>query len=183
MAGSILIALWLGKGCSYKMAKHHPVESRTSPRRLKASERQHQALELRMAGVTFAVIASRLGWKTAYGAQCAVEAALKKGFKDAVQNERILDLERLDRLMLVVWPGAQQKDLDHWDRAMRVLERRAKMLGLDAQVVPSSAAQQAQLQSQSQDQHVNILIQVPGATKPVTLGEYRKSILEDSQHG
>ena len=85
--------------------------------------------------------------------------------------------------MLVVWPGAQQKDLDHWDRAMRVLERRAKMLGLDAQVVSSSAAQQAQLQSQSQDQHVNILIQVPGEKQPFTMGEWRKRVIDQGRDG
>ena len=43
----------------------------------------------------------------------------------------MIEEERLDALLLQWW-GAAQHDLHAFDRVLRLLERRAKLLGLDA---------------------------------------------------
>ncbi len=108
-----------------------PGESLTSPRRIAAKERQRQALELRIAGVTFAAIADRLGYATAYGAYLAVDAALKATLRPAADALRELDTERLDKLQLAVWPAALRGDLAAIDRCLKILAQRARLLGLD----------------------------------------------------
>lgn len=45
---------------------------------------------------------------------------------------RTLELERLDRLWLQCYQSAQQGDLPAVDRCLRIMERRSKLLGLDA---------------------------------------------------
>ena len=80
------------------------LESRTSPRRINAVERQRQALELRMAGQTFEYIAVELGWRSASGALYAVEKALERVPAPEVIRFRKLNLERLNKIIQVWWP-------------------------------------------------------------------------------
>ncbi|MFW6344772.1 MAG: hypothetical protein ACOC0M_00350, partial [Halomonas sp.] len=42
------------------------------------------------------------------------------------------ELDRLDRLLLGLWPKATAGSVAHVDRAIKVMERRAKLTGLDA---------------------------------------------------
>ena len=111
-----------------------PGESKTSPRRLAAAERQRQALELRKAGVSFDLIAQQLGYSNRQGAHFAVESALQKTLQKPGDDLRQLDIERLDSLLFAVWPDARRGSLDHIDAALKILTRRAKLLGLDAPV-------------------------------------------------
>ena len=112
----------------------HRVESRTSPRRIQAVFRQRQALELRLGGAPYHSIASALGYATAYGAQLAIEAALKKTLQEPAEDVRKIELERLDALLLAVWGKARKGDYFAIDAALKILARRAKLLGLDAPV-------------------------------------------------
>ena len=111
-----------------------PGESKTSPRRLAAADRQRQALDLRKAGVSFDLIAQQLGYASRQGAHMAVEAALQKTLQAPGDDLRQLDIARLDSLLLAVWPQARQGMLDYVDAALKILTRRAKLLGLDAPV-------------------------------------------------
>lgn len=47
---------------------------------------------------------------------------------------RELDLRRLDSLLLTYWPLAKGGDTDALDRVLKILQRRAKLLGLDLPV-------------------------------------------------
>jgi DNA-binding transcriptional MerR regulator len=107
-------------------------ESLTSPRRIAAVERQRQALELRKAGVSYAAIAERLLYRGPQSACEAVKAALRKTIQEPADDVRRLELERLDVLALAVWPQARQGNQGAIDRALKIAERRAKLLGLDA---------------------------------------------------
>jgi hypothetical protein len=51
---------------------------------------------------------------------------------EEVQQLRVLESQRLDALLEAVWPQAAQGHLPAVDRAVRILERRARLLGLDA---------------------------------------------------
>jgi hypothetical protein len=96
--------------------------------------RAQQALDLRIAGATYRQIATSLAvsLKTAYR---AVQAALGE-LDDEVQQraERLRELEaaRLDRLNVALANGIKSGDPRAVVAAVRVMERRAKLLGLDA---------------------------------------------------
>ena len=106
-------------------------ESKTSEKRLAAAERQRQALELRKAGVGFEAIAERLGYAGPSGAYQAVMAALKKTLQEPADELKKLELERLDAAQLAIYNSVKQGNLGAVDRLLRVMERRARLLGLD----------------------------------------------------
>jgi hypothetical protein len=100
--------------------------------------RADQALDLRIAGATYRQIAAQLhcSAKTAY---FDVQTAL--GALDAViakKAERVRDLEvaRLDRLNVALAAGIKAGNPGAIFAAVKIMERRAKLLGLDA---PSTA--------------------------------------------
>lgn len=107
-------------------------EDRHSARRITAAERRRQALELRKAGATYDRIAQQLGFANRGGAYRAVETALREITAEPAQDVRQLELERLDALLLGLWPQARKGNQGAVDRVLRIMERRAKLLGLDA---------------------------------------------------
>jgi len=77
-----------------------PGESKSSKRRIEAKEKQKQALQLRMAGITFDEIAERLGYAQKSGAFHAVAKALNDIPRREAQDYKLLNLERLNRAIL-----------------------------------------------------------------------------------
>jgi len=109
-------------------------ESKSSPRRIAAAEKQRQALELRKGGASYAAIAQALGYATPSGAQAAIDSALKKTIQEPAEKVRQLELERLDAMLLGLWNDARKGHQGAIDRVLRIMERRAKFAGLDAPV-------------------------------------------------
>jgi hypothetical protein len=107
-------------------------ESMTSVRRLSAAEKQRQALELRKACASYPDIARQLGYASASGAFKAVASALLKTLREPAEAVREIELARLDRLHLALWPAAIQGDPVAIDRVLKVMARRAALGGLDA---------------------------------------------------
>lgn len=107
-------------------------EPRTSPRRITAIERQRQALELRKAGCSYRVIADQLGYANASGAIKAVAKALRASVQEPAAELRTLELERLDSLLRALWPQAIKGNTAAVDRVLKIMDRRAGYLGLDA---------------------------------------------------
>lgn len=105
-------------------------EPTTSPRRLLAKQRQHQALGLALAGVGYPEIAEKLGYKGRNGAHAAVQAALQANLRANVAGELSMYLQRLDRLLTAAWPGAISADPPMMAEARAILAERAKLLGL-----------------------------------------------------
>lgn len=91
-----------------------------------------QALELRKGGVSFPVIAKKLGYKHPSGAYEAVRAALKRTEQEPADEVRRIAVERLDRILFAIWQKALDGDYEAIDRVLRIEQRRAKLLGLDA---------------------------------------------------
>lgn len=110
-------------------------ESKTSKRMLEAIEQQMKALELRKAGKSFPAIAAALGYKGPAGAYRAVMSAIKRTMQEPADEVRKMELERLDALWEKTWKWAIELDEPKAvDRALKLMERRAKYLGLDAPV-------------------------------------------------
>jgi hypothetical protein len=108
-------------------------ESKTSPRRIEAAEKHVEALQLRKAGATYQQIADTLGYSVA-GAEKAVKTALADMKHEPAQELIILERARLDALLMGIWSQAVKGNQGAIDRALRIMERRAKLLGLDAPV-------------------------------------------------
>jgi hypothetical protein len=106
-------------------------ESKTSIRRLQAVERAKQALDLRKGGASFPEIARALGYAGPAGAYQAVMSALRKTLKEPAEEVRTLELARLDAMLLALWPQVRQGNQGAVEKALKVAERRAKLLGLD----------------------------------------------------
>ena len=97
-----------------------------------ALDNQLKALELRKAGISYARIAETLGYKDGSGAWRAVKAALKKTLQEPSDELRMLEIERLDAMLAAIWGSVKQGQYGAQDRALKIMERRAKLLGLDA---------------------------------------------------
>jgi hypothetical protein len=109
-------------------------ESRTSERRLVAHDRHLRALELRRDGKTFPEIAYELGYSAVSSAYEAVMTALKDTLREPAEEVRKLELDRLDAMLNAIWPQALSGDLKAIDSVLRLMDRRARYLGLDAPV-------------------------------------------------
>ena len=104
----------------------------TSPRRIAAAERGHMALELRKAGVTYEEIAKRVGYNSKGRCYDAIMRLLRKTAQEPADEVRRLEINRLDALWLRAYTQVQKGDLGAIDRCLRIMERRARLLGLDA---------------------------------------------------
>ena len=83
---------------------------RVTRQRLAIRERQRQALELRLSGLTFQGIADALGYKSKHGSFRAVETALAEITREPAESLRTMELQRLDGMFAGFWPKAQQGD-------------------------------------------------------------------------
>lgn len=110
------------------MSKRQPAAVPTA----EAMQRERDALELRRAGATYDAIADRLGYTNRGAAYKAVQRGLRRTIQEPADELRQLEVERLDRLLTAVWRSAMGGNLGAVDRVLRVAERRARLLGLDA---------------------------------------------------
>lgn len=97
----------------------------------KSRLREAKCLELRSAGYTFSQIGEHLGM-TAPAAYNAYRRALER--LPGVQNReelRQLEAARIDALFRSWWPKALAGEQRAFNNVMRLMERRAKLLGLD----------------------------------------------------
>ncbi len=108
--------------------------SKTSRSNVEAREREMKAFEMRKAGATYMQIGDKLE-VTKQGAHKMVkrvlDAMIAKTADDAV-HVRELEIVRLDSLMLGLWPKARTGHEGAVDRVLRVMKRRAELMGLDA---------------------------------------------------
>lgn len=116
-------------------------ESRTSPRRIDARERAAEALSMRKAGKSYRAIAAALGYRSPQAAFDAVQRAFGRLGTESAEDLRALELLRLDALWKVHFSAARQGDVAGTQICLRIMERRAKLLGLDA---PTQAAVRAE---------------------------------------
>lgn len=100
------------------------------------AERRRKAVEMRKAGCSYDEIARALGFSNSGNAYHTVHKALKATYREPAEELRTLELERVDRLMRAIWPRAIKGDVDAIDRVLKVMARRARLLGLDRNPAP-----------------------------------------------
>jgi hypothetical protein len=97
--------------------------------------REKRALELRIGRMPFAAIAEEIGYADASGAYKAVQRALRRTLQEPAAELRRVELESLDQLyraalIVALQPGDRQ--LEAQRNCLKIMERRARLLGLDA---------------------------------------------------
>jgi len=107
-------------------------ESKASANRIAAAERRGQALALRKAGSGYAAIARQLGYAGPSGAYKAIVTALRALTREPAEELRTLELARLDDLLAGLWADARKGHVLKIDRVLKIMARRAALLGLDA---------------------------------------------------
>lgn len=107
---------------------------RTSAKRLRAIERRKQAWELRLAGHTYAEIGAELGVSSqrAHVYVTQVQAQTQQRCNEEAETLRALELERLDAVQMPLWDRVESGDLRAIDALLKIMDRRAKLLGLYA---------------------------------------------------
>lgn len=105
---------------------------RSQEQQIAAVEKQRRALELRKAGKSYGEIARAVGYKGASGAHAAVRLALKKTLQEPADELRKLEIARLDAMLSAVWPRVEMGDPRAVEVALKIEERRSRLLGLDA---------------------------------------------------
>lgn len=103
--------------------------------RAAAAKKRTQAIALRIAGVDWATIADRVGYRSAGAACTAVKEAMEANLKeqDAGADElRALTVMRYDRLQAAYWSDAVKGDKKAADVVLKCLAGRAKVEGTEA---------------------------------------------------
>jgi hypothetical protein len=98
--------------------------------RVATAARRLRCVELASQGLTYAEIASAVGYANKSSARKAVVAALAAREVDGVDMLRSLEVTRLDELQLASWDSAMTGDPQAVDRIVRIINLRAKLLGL-----------------------------------------------------
>lgn len=96
--------------------------------------RAQKALDLRLAGMTYAAIAESLDYADRSGPRKAVDGLLKQVEHEGVAELRQVEGHRLDRLQRAVWINAVGGNLDAIKTVLSIMDRRAKLFGLNAPV-------------------------------------------------
>lgn len=102
-----------------------------SGRRQHVAERRVEALRMRREGKPYLAIADALNYSSASSASKDVSRALESAVMEAGRATLDLERDRLDALQAILWPLAEKGDVRAARELVRLLERRARLLGLD----------------------------------------------------
>lgn len=111
-------------------------------KREQAIVRQGEALRLRLMGKSYQAIADEMGYANASGAANAVKRALDRTVREPADELRQMAVQRLDAMLEPLWRRIANGDPRAVEVAIKLEERRAKLLGLDA---PEQVQQQGEL--------------------------------------
>ncbi len=102
------------------------------PAVVKNLDRSLAALEMRKQGYSHRQIALALNYKYASMVQRDIKHALKYVLREPAEAVRRIELDRLDTMLTVLWPRVLAGNLNAMDRVLRIMEKRSKLLGIDA---------------------------------------------------
>ena len=94
--------------------------------------KEKRVVELRREGFTWDQIASDVGYASPSGASDAYYRASARVVQDGIEEIRRLENDRLDYLFHAVWEKALEGDHKAVETCLKIMTRRAKLLGLDA---------------------------------------------------
>lgn len=109
-------------------------QSKNSRQRVSGAVMEEKCLRLRIAGMSYSQIGKEVGCckQNAHRAVTKALAETRKRVGESAEQLRDIELKRLDALWMAMWSKAQTGDARAADTMIRVMKRRASMLGLDA---------------------------------------------------
>lgn len=112
-----------------------PLPNRTPAHQTRFAERRRAAVEMKIGGKTWREIADTLGYDSRATAYGDVMRGLQKAVAELsipLEEYRQLELDRLDAMQDALWVKVLDGDTKAIDTTLRLMDRRAKLLGLDA---------------------------------------------------
>lgn len=111
-----------------------PAASRTSPASVHANtETMVKAAQLRASGASFREIGKALNIDFTWARDLVIRA-LEQATYESADVMRTQEGERLNRMQRAVWQQALAGDVPAVNTVLKIMERRAKLFGLDAPV-------------------------------------------------
>lgn len=109
-----------------------PVKTGRANTKAETAARRAKAVSLALAGMSFEQIATECGYGSRKVAQNAVRTSLSQVQVDNVTELRQHQVAQLDRLLLGVWTNAIKGSPGHVREARKLLDSKARLLGLNA---------------------------------------------------
>lgn len=109
-------------------------KQKASPKRVRCTTRQAEAMHFRVKGLSYEKIGEQMGI-TMQAAHKLVQhglSATRIQLAEDVESVREVELQRLDLAIAVVMEHLEAKDVTATAHLVKLQERRAKLLGLDA---------------------------------------------------
>lgn len=109
------------------------MKSKTGAAAVTTAQSEEQALDLRRTGASYREIAKVLNMSLG-NAHRLVKRALNRNLakcEEIAVEIRTLELDRLDALQTYLWGKAKRGNATAIDRILKIMERRARLLGLD----------------------------------------------------
>lgn len=103
-----------------------------SPAGVLAAHQQAAAMRMRIDGFTYEEISTKLGISEPRMVMETISRGIKRTLLDSVEQYRNIELLRLESIHRLVWKRIKMGRLDQVPNVLRIMERRAKLLGLDA---------------------------------------------------
>jgi hypothetical protein len=97
-----------------------------------AALKRKDALEMRVAGFSVQQIANKHTRGDRSNAHKLLTQGISEAPREAATELREIELQRLDRMFLGLWAKSRAGDEKAVAASIRIMERRAKLLGLDA---------------------------------------------------
>lgn len=120
-----------------------------------------------MSGATYRAIAPKVEVKTESAVYKLINRALRFTLQEPAEEVRQLELARLDRMMLSIWTAAKRGELEAMDRVLRIMDRRARYLGLDApmKVAPTDPTGKDPYESLSDEERAGRIMAILDAAR------------------
>lgn len=116
--------------------------SKTSKSAVDARTKERQVLELRRAGATYTQIGEQIGISESAAARYVRRAyeRLCAETSETTAEMRQIETERLDAMLLSIWPRVRKGELIAIDRALSIHSARSKLYGLEVKEQPPQAS-------------------------------------------
>lgn len=137
-----------------------------------ALQREKEVLELKRAGLSFDEIAARVGYTNRGTAHRAYQRAMARTLQQPAAEVRQLEADRLDRMQVALWSKALRGDVGAVDRVLAIMQRRARLLGLD------HADGLAERQTRLDELHAALVVQaITGILEDLQLTEKQRQLV------
>lgn len=149
--------------------------------RPETDQKRQQIVELRRSGLSWREIGNVIGLDPK-GVRQHYLTAISTALQDAGAEElRAEEGDRLDRLQRAAWAKALAGDLPAIHTVLRIMERRAKLFGLDAPVKVAATVEHLDVASIDQEvaRLVTLLTAVPAESREVGGGQNEISFGDD----